>query len=312
MKKLLVLVLTMISLCKLSFSQTPVTRLYDLSKYSYPIFIDVEADSINSNTGERDTFYYTGHGTCFFIRKSNRLFLVTAYHVFAFKPDMAPGHKIKSLIGGMARINYYPEHPEDNHLRIMIDKSILNSDDINVMINPDLFVFELPAKEYDSPYINSIEGFLPKDKNEVSSPLLMYSYGFPSIRFLKDIVNFTNTDPDSPSYVIPYAGKLKMDVADINEKANWLLPHPSNMHSKFKVDSLNYVANPKYAQGASGSPVFFYSTNNGQINVWFAGIVSTISPVDDFTIIVKEEYIMNELENLMNSGKQYTIIPGVK
>lgn len=304
--------LTMMLLGNLSFSQTPVTRLYDLSKYSYPIFIDVEADSVNPDTGERDTFYYSGHGTCFFIRKYNRLFLVTAYHVFAFKPDLARGQTIKPIIGGMARINFFPDHPEHNHLRIMIDKSILNSEDINVMINPDLFVFELPAKEYDSPDINSIEAFLTKDDTETSSPLQVYSYGFPSSRYFNNGANFTNTNPDSPSYVIPYAGKLKMDVADINAKANWLLPRPLNMHSGFKVDSLNYVANPKYAQGASGAPVFFSAPSNGQPSVWFAGVVSTISPVDDFTIIVKEAYIMKELENLINSGKQYTIIPGVK
>jgi hypothetical protein len=312
MKKTVLLVLAKIFLHTLSFSQVPVKQLYDLGKYSYPIFLTVEADSINVNTGLKDTFFYTGHGTCFFIRKSNRLFLVTAYHVFAFKPDVMPGRKIKPVIGGEVRVNLFPQNPEKVRLMIPIDKSVLNSDDINVMMNPDLYVYELPVREYNNPFINSIEDFLSKDKNEISSPLLMYAYGFPSIRFVKDVVSYTNTNPDSASYVIPYAGKLKMDVADINEKANWLLPHPPNIHSLYKVDSLNYVANPKYAQGASGSPVFFSSTNDGQTSVWFAGIVSTISPVDDFTIIVKEEYIMNELENLINSGKQYTIIPGVK
>ncbi len=312
MKKTVLFVLVMTFMYTLNFSQVPVKQLYDLGKYSYPIFLTVEADSINVNTGIKDTFYYTGHGTCFFIRKSSRLFLVTAYHVFAFKPDVMPGKKFKPIIGGEVRINLYPEYPENVRIMIPIDKSILNSDDINVMINPDLFVYELPAREYNNPFINSIEAFIPKEANEISSPLLMYSYGFPSIRPNGDIVKITNTNPDSPSYVIPYAGKLKMDVSDINIKANWLLPHPLNMHTRFRVDSLNYVANPKYAQGASGSPVFFSSTNNGQISVWFAGIVSTISPVDDFTIIVKEEYIMNELENLINSGKQYTVIPGVK
>ena len=311
MKKPLLLVLTMILLYTLCYSQEPVTQLYDLKKYSYPIFTYLEADSINSITGKKDTFDYTGHGTCFFIRKSNRLFLVTAYHVFTFSPDVAPKQKIKSRIGGWVRINLSPGYPEEAYLTIPIDTIIHNSEDINVMINPDLFVYELPEKYYNSEYVTSIEAFLPKDKKEIASPLLMYSYGFPDGRYY-NIVNFTNRSPDSPSYVIPYVGKLKMDVSGINEKANRLNPTSLNLHAKYKVDSLNYVANPKYAEGASGAPVFFSSANNGQTIVWFAGIVSTISPVDDFTIIVKEENIMKELDNLINSGKQFTTIPGMR
>src|SRR4051794_24257291 len=100
MKRILLLVFTMTFMCTLGFSQVPVKHLFDIGKYSYPIFLTIEADSINVNTGIKDTFYYTGHGTCFFIRKSSRLFLVTAYHVFAFKPDVMPGKKFKPIIGG--------------------------------------------------------------------------------------------------------------------------------------------------------------------------------------------------------------------
>ena len=312
MKKHLLLVLAMIFVYTLSFSQEPITQLYDLKKYSYPIFIYEEADSVNATTGIKDTFYFTGHGTCFFIRKSNRLFLVTAYHVFTFRPNVAPGQTIKPRIGGAVRINFFPDYPEEAHLTIPIDEIIQKSEDINVLVNPDLFVYEMPAAYYGSEYINSIETFLPKYKNEISSPLPMYSYGFPGSSYLNNKLNFINRNPDSPSYVIPYAGRLKTDVASINEKTNRLLPSSLNIHSRYKVDSLNYVANPKYAEGASGAPVFFSSTNNGLPTVWFAGIVSTISPVDDFTIIVKEENLMKELDNLINSGKQFTTIPGVK
>src|SRR4051812_4899996 len=178
MKKSLLLVLAIIFLHTLSFSQEHVTQLYELKKYSYPIFIYEGVDSINSNTGKKDTSYYTGHGTCFFIRKSNKLFLVTAYHVFTFRPDIAPGQKSKSRLGGAVRINFFPDYPEEDHLTIPINSIIQSSEDINVLINPDLFVYELPEEYYDNEYINSIEAFLPKDKNEISSPLLMYSYGF--------------------------------------------------------------------------------------------------------------------------------------
>jgi hypothetical protein len=291
MKKPLILVLMMTFLYTLSFSQEPVTQLYDLKKYSYPIFIYEGVDSINPNTGKKDTSYYTGHGTCFFIRKNNRLFLVTAYHVFTFRPDLVPGQKIKPRISGAVRINFFPDYPEEDHLTIPINSIIQSSEDINVLINPDLFVYELPEEYYDNEYINSIEAFLPKDKDEIFSPLLMYSYGFPGTSYLNNKVNYINRNPDSPSYVIPYAGKLKMDVADINEKANRLLPHSLNMHSKYRIDSLNYVANPRYAEGASGAPVFFSSIKHGQRTAWFAGIFSTISPVDFFSIQVKEESI---------------------
>src|SRR3954452_22437866 len=115
-KKHLLLFLIMINVWNISFSQVPLRQWYDLKKYSYPLFFYELKDSINSNSGTTDSFYvYRGKGTCFFIRKKSKLFLITAFHVFTNK-EVIPGQKSKPEKGALLRINLESEDGRKDYI----------------------------------------------------------------------------------------------------------------------------------------------------------------------------------------------------
>src|SRR4051812_7022537 len=101
MKKHLILVLITIFVCNISFTQVVVRQWYDLKKYSYPLFFYELMDSTDSSSGGIDSLYvYRGKGTCFFVRKNCKLYLITAFHVFTNR-EVVPGQKSKPQIGGL-------------------------------------------------------------------------------------------------------------------------------------------------------------------------------------------------------------------
>src|SRR4051812_21459744 len=109
MKRCLLLLLILIFIRSIAFTQVPITQWYDLKKYSYPLFFYELKDSINLSFGTTDRFYvYRGKGTCFFIRKNTKLYLITAFHVFTNK-EVVPGQKSKPEKGALLRINLNPE-----------------------------------------------------------------------------------------------------------------------------------------------------------------------------------------------------------
>lgn len=222
-----------------SFSQPKFNR-QSLEKYSYLVY-----GKITTYDPHR---YGINNGTGFFLRKGNKLFFITAYHVLhAWDPN--------SFHSQISEGMHWPEkmyirvQRKDNNQRdsIEIDLSKHNkeNDQFHGFEKPDICKIEI--KNYSQYNIFSVEEYIDP-KSFYLEPISITSYGYagshrdikPSNTSLKlysslDNALVTNSDTIAFNYIVTFTGK----------------------------------AGPGY----SGAPVFFQSIIQDSLKSTFGGIV---------------------------------------
>lgn len=189
------------------------------------------------------------NGTCFFIRKKERLFLVTAKHVISGCKNgaVSPNHPDTMYV-----IIKDTKTEKDNW--ILLDLIAINKGGITCLSaseEPDVQVIEIDTKKFSSDVvINSVEDFI-KERPDSAGDVEIH--GFPSKSHKKN-----------GSFFIPPPTSLYLSISDI------IIADRATFTETGKVDSLNYriifktlPSNTEYF-GYSGSPVFFTDLKTGE------------------------------------------------
>ena len=231
-----------------------------LGKYSYIMILFYKGKPYTNGTG-------------FFIKKRNRLFLVSCYHGFA-------GQNTSLKI---------PNSPQADSLQFIYETQSLNTAKYNIDLReikahsksyyffeyPDIYVYELTGKLRPDALINSIENFITEIPKKEIMPIDIFAMGF------------GDTDKRNETEI---KFKLKNTVYD-DEK---ILYGPN----KIKVIVKNsYFLEPKCVGGMSGSPVFYeYSNSN---NFIFGGVISSHFEDTNTTLVVKPAEVTKKIDLML-------------
>jgi len=264
------IVIVLISMCCFKASGQP---LVTLKKYSYQL--------AGLKTIGNEEKINIATGTCFFIRKQKRLFLVTAKHVLAgCKEDNSKS----------------PNFPDTMHVILHSDsnsnignigftsKEIADTIDCNkIHENPDFIVLEF---EDQIKGVYSVENFLSPSFKEVSSFIL---YGFPENEMYKDSPHFAD------------ATRIYGD-----QSSDWQITR-GNINRKSGVgDTVNYYLFANISlnnlSGFSGSPVFIKERKYHKWRV-IGILVASTAPKGQKQIlkICRIDYILNEIDSILNN-----------
>lgn len=208
----------------------------DLSKYSYYLYLEVDANSIEEGTG-------------FLVRKNNQLYLVTASHAIS-------GHYYDSL--GM---HIKPNYPDILNLRVtrkqdgVMDFFPINIFEAKKKINllhysktPDIcFIkIDLPEKYQ----INTIESLIVEYPTSQIVPDNCIMFGFPNgsssipkLEYLRRNASLATGKVQNYSYALKWNANPYIDINQY-----W--------------DDFNYIAflTGVFGAGNSGTPIFFTSS----------------------------------------------------
>lgn len=245
-----------------------------LQKYSYSLFGLV----YSTNTVEI--------ATAFFIKNNNRLYLVTASHVFT---SWNPMQYIQET--AYPDTFYLRLFRKDDNSPALVSINIIpfkNSfDKFYFYEKPDIIFYEIKDKQIeDKCKIYTINNFITVEKiSEI--PIRTINYGFSP-----DIPPHTNIDTFGTIQSSLAIGKV---IGDLNYKINW---------SEYPVisDSINFrikTISGKAGRGFSGSPVFFQYSNSQSLI--FGGICiagdSSSSNLHEL-LNVRKECILNSIHQL--------------
>lgn len=239
-----------------------------LMKYSYFVY---GKKQVGKNIDSKQ-------GTCLFIRKGGKIFLVSAKHVFTVWQSNDSSISTKRFDTLYIR---FPKsdgkgavfHPIDvRRYNDQIEGSYYYKD-------PDLFVIEFKAAE--KYQINSIEKLFNNSLGNKNDNFICF--GFPSAK---------NETPNNFMFVSAknFRGTL---ISSLNENLNY-----QDRRRNVKVaDAINYAVTTRsnvYGGGYSGAPVFI---QDGKSRKWyFGGIVSQGLPIDRLVFIVKPSILINRID----------------
>lgn len=237
----------------------------DLQKYSY-LLVGIKI------VDGQEMFY--PQGTCFFIRQSGKLLLVTAKHCINGY-DVFKGKKAEVLFDFMA-VRYYTTGSTMPKYRNFGSLTALKNQlqDYYFYESPDLLVLDFNAPDIE-PNINSIEKFLLDGKKPNGAFKGLHSFGFG----MSDPSNLSHTTQS-----IYYEGTM----ADIKHIDPY---YPIN-------DSLYYVAQPKAIQGMSGSPIFssYIHPSLGR-QYYFNGVIFGSNNNYNAAYIINPSVVKSHLDN---------------
>jgi len=220
-------------------------------------------------------------GTCFFSRRGNELFLITAkhningYNTFNKNPTISQYDTI-----GFRYFNSKTNEICFSSLNILQIKDFLPNDFF--FESPDIVVLLMndPAIEE---FINSMETYIFENEKEGEILDSVIAIGYA----VQDPNEFSSTTP-----VTYYKGV----TADSHHKDPI---YPVN-------DSLYYIVQPKTIQGMSGSPVFLkYRSKQGETNehILFGGVLFGTNAKYNSTYIVNPDIVRHQLREFSSSKK---------
>ena len=249
----------------------------NLSKYSYLVvgFYDIKI------VDDYQSFKAT-QGTCFFVRKNNKLFLISAKHLLT---SWNPETSTKNML-----------YPDKLNLRLFdtndkVQFYVLDIKDINKAIegaytynDPDVFIIEF---EDDPKYkINSIEKFID-DEISITQESNIRLYGYPT--------------------TFDFFGEEQMKALPSLEPT-LVEGKPLSKDSPYRDIRIRQLENLNYAiqrtdtlprAGCSGAPVFV-ETKKG----WgFGGIFINSSPEVPISLILRNEFILPKIDEKFKSNK---------
>lgn len=231
-------------------------------KYSYKIF-----GFFNVRDSAGFKVFESVQSTCFFFKKNNKTFLVSAKH------SLTPWDNEKLL-----------KNPFPDTLKLRLFDSlglpIFYNIDIrkikdtvsggNVYEDPDLFLIEFrDAEKYP---VNSIEHFLVSDNDSIGEVI---SFGFPSIKLV----------PGNMLEVLFYQ-KAVLTQGNIIFQKDTVFPYSNLMYLIQRKDTFDKI-------GCSGSPVFY---RKDTLDAWrFGGIFVRSNQQFSHSLILKPKFLLNQL-----------------
>jgi len=247
-------------LCFNSFGQN--VDYQSLQKYSYKIF---------GFYNERDSAgliaFDNIQGTCFFFKKDNKTFLVSAKHTLTpwnneklLKNPFPDTLKLR-LFDSSGQPIFYPI--DVRKIKDTVTGGYFYND-------PDIFLFEF--KEAEKFRVNSIENFLISDNDSIGEVI---SFGFPSIKLVPGNVD---------SLIFQKATLTQGMIISQKEIGN---PFSNLMYLIQRKDTLDKI-------GCSGSPVFCRKDSS---DTWsFGGIFVRSSPQVPLSLILKSKFLFEQLK----------------
>lgn len=242
-----------------------------LKKYSYLLTI------LQKSTTGSSQLIIAGLGSGFFVRNNNKIFLISANHVFTGNDPM---HNTKhDLYGDILGFDYIKKDGQRGSKYIYLDSIKKANPPFYFNESPDLIAFEITGIPYNE-NIYSIEKFIlpTNDKDYLEDSICVWGYPFvPTEEFYA---------LDAPVFNISkYKGKIfKGELKD----------NPYR-----KIDSLNNIITPKSITGISGSPVFLkkIKTENGtkKETFQFYGIIIGSEQSNNVSFVVKKEELAKML-----------------
>lgn len=230
----------------------------DFQKYSYLLVLTKKAKSL-------DTTQYNviGIATGFFIRKKDKLYLVSANHVFTGNDPVRVKRQDKTAD---LMVLYYNEYGKEkkSFKNIYLNSIKLSNPPKSLSQYPDILPYQIDLPK--TAKIYSIEKFLTNDKINISSKKPLFFWGYPG------------------------------DPKNLLQSLNYYLTtsQPKKYTGFYKTqDSINYISYPTSGFGNSGAPVF-YHTESGEIK--FVGILSSASDANNISIIPRYEELIKMIK----------------
>ncbi len=221
-------------------------------------------------------------GTCYFIKKNNRTFLVTAKHVIT-RTNIACGEKTINTMT-IAILDTLQDGNIDSFITIRIPplNSYNSSDSIN---NPDVIVFEVKEKGIDR--LKSVENFIMPELRYTNNTEI---FGFNSVCFPHEFGRL----------IIKCASHVHID------STNTIFYNGSPTNNNIPDTAYYMLVNKnldvsEYMHGFSGSPIFIKDLNTNRYRLIgtfsiFGG--DSVNKDLKFYQIPKIEYITNEINRL--------------
>lgn len=271
MRNLIIIVFLLSTIC--SYSQTfSDDKEFNLDKFSYMLV------GIKTVNGEKKIF---PKGTCFFSRRGNELFLITAkhningYNTFNKNPTSSQFDTI-----GFRYFNSRTSEICFSSLNILQIKKSLPNDFF--FQSPDLVVLLMNDPTIEK-FIYSMETYIFENvkEGEILDSVLAIGYA------VQEPTEFSSTTP-----VTYYKGV----TADLQHKDPI---YPVN-------DSLYYIVQPKTIQGMSGSPVFLkYRSKrvDTKEHILFGGVLFGTNAKYNSTYIVNPDIVRYQLREFISSKK---------
>lgn len=217
-------------------------------------------------------------GTCFFARRADALFLITAKHnISGFNT-----FNLKHTPSQFDTVGFRYFDPKNKKISfaslnvIPMKKELVND---YFYESPDLVVLKMndPMVE---PYINSMEKYMvtKKEENEKLDSVISFGYAFADPNIFKEDVMTTY-----------YKGVL----ADLVHQDPYDRPN----------DNIYYRTQPKSIQGMSGSPVFLKFKSEKGIRFLFGGVLFGGNQNNNSAYIVIPELVNSQVKDFIFQPK---------
>lgn len=229
----------------------------DISDYSYFLF-DIKDNNMNQGTG-------------FFIKKSDKTYLVTASHNF---------HTDKTATNKTADKFYIRLKRKDNGKNeiLLIDNIPLPKTETTKDLDINFYEINLPSK-----YLINFIDLEPKD---IKTPENIICYGYAVV----------DGNEDNPQL---YVENLK--PTEFKGKVKFEYRKPIKYFETQERDYFNYVVEyqvDSLGRGTSGSPVFSINEKNGILFYSFAGLIHTRDEFTKIATILRPEKIVELIKEL--------------
>lgn len=266
MKRILLLFLLTFYM-NFSFGQVP--NLSEFKKFSYLIFslYDIQ-DSLGF------VKFKSTHGTCFFTKIEDKIFLVSAKHTLL---PFTKGDD-KNHLDFPDTLKVRLEDMSGNVVFHNIDIRIIKDTISNflLLLEPDIFMIEFKdAVKYK---INIIDDYLRQSDEKIDN---IVTFGYPAIPITPETFSkFINQAPElTTGKVLSKSEVPLLSEEDKNDNSTYLIA---------RNDTLN-------KEGCSGSPVFYKSLMDNQ---WrFGGVFVKSGPDNIYSQIVKPKYLFQIRKN---------------
>ena len=232
---------------------------YDLEKHSYLLILT------KKNQNNPSSYEVIGDGTGFFVREKGKLFLISANHVFTGND---PIRVSKGKITPDLMTFYYQIKGQENlaFQNIYLDSIQKSSPPMYYRKYADILAYPINLQK--GAQVNTIEAFF-NDQCIPQRGDSVFFWGFPSDK--------ANINQSLKNYIIDKKPAMKYSGIFLDS------------------DSIHFISTPTVGYGASGAPVFIKQINNKSEKIFFLGVLSSASDVNNTSHIVRYEELFRKL-----------------
>lgn len=222
-----------------------------------------------------------------FIKKGENLFLVGAFHTFGCINTVTKEPDNPSPDSLMVRV-FYKGTKDPYFFPIHLEKIKKETTPFYYYENPDIYVYDVTSLNLESKYdIFSIEKYMVVQLDEEVNAKMAISFGFPK-------------DPNT-KYDIPYLKQWQPEKykSGMDGDINLAYPlYPNGIITHTVEDTINLRLSEGFAEGRSGSPVFFIQEHDGVEQITFGGIVTgaeAMAGKPNRGVVVRSKFLYRKL-----------------